>query len=133
MPTLGLIIMRRSLLFGAALLALASGVVSARAGAPNDEAAFAALNQPAPAVSANAGLIERRAAFTYDNADQAHVAERREDGQTSRESLAISIRNVILLGIAGLVFGLGAAGVKALWILDDTESSSHGWPRWFGL
>ena len=124
--------MRKSLLFGAALLTLASGTVSARAGASNDEAAFAALNKPA-AVSANAGLIERRAAFAYDNADQAHVAERRGDGQTSRESVAISISNVILLGIAGLIFGLGAAGVKALWILDDTESSSHGWPRWFGL
>ena len=40
-------------------------------------------------------------------------------------------RNVVLLAIASLVFGLGAIGAKALWILDDTQSSSHGWPRWF--
>jgi hypothetical protein len=123
--------MRRLLLFGAALLALAFGVASVHAGAPDEQAAFAALNQPAPTASANAGLIERRAALVYENGDQAHVAERR--GETSRESLATSIRNVILLGIAGLILGLGAVGAKALWILDDTESASHGWPRWFGL
>jgi hypothetical protein len=128
---LGPAIMRRALLLGTTVLVLALGAASARAAAPNDQAAPVALTQHAPATCTSAELVEGRSAFTYDNGDPALVAGRREVGQTFREDLMILIRNVILLGITSLVFGLGAIGAKALWIWDDTQSSSHGWPRWF--
>jgi hypothetical protein len=38
---------------------------------------------------------------------------------------------LVLLAVAGTIFALAAVGVKAIWIMDDAESASHGWPRWF--
>jgi len=116
--------MRRSLLLPAALLILAMGVASASAA--SDPMAFALDQQPSAAF-AGAASVAGRAAI----GDRPRAAQHREAVQTFREDLTRAMRNVALLGIASLIFGLGAAGAKALWILDDAESTSHGWPRWF--
>jgi len=118
-------------LFATAVFVLALGAAGARAAAANPEPTVVGLSQFAPTACASAKLAEGRAAFTDDNGDQAHAAEGRRAGRTFRENLMMLARNVVLLAIASLVFGLGAIGAKALWILDDTQSSSHGWPRWF--
>jgi hypothetical protein len=122
--------MPRPLVFGAAVLLLASGAAGASLAAPTPPAIEVALGQLAPAACAKAELVEGRSAFADDNGEQAHVAEDRPTGQTFRKDLTISMRNIVLLAITSLVLGLGAIGAKALWILDDTQSSSHGWPRW---
>jgi hypothetical protein len=124
--------MRRALLLSTSIVLLALGVADARAAAPSDQTIPAALHQPARPPSKSAMLIEGRSAVVYDSGDGTHVAESREAGQAVREDALVLMRNVALLGIASLVLGLGAIGATALWILDDTESSSHGWPRWFG-
>ncbi|WP_158812705.1 hypothetical protein [Methylocapsa sp. S129] len=113
--------MRRSLLFGviAVALILALGAANALAATPSDQSVFVARGQQAQAAVAGAGLIEGRSAYNGDQAQAEH-----------REDLAVIIRSVIVLGIAGLVFSLSAVGAKALWVLDEAESSSHGWPRW---
>ena len=117
--------MRKSLLFGviAIALVLALGAANALAAPPSNQSVFAARNQQAQAAFAGVALVEGRSAYAAGSGDQDQVAERRED-------LAVLMRSVILLGIAGLVFGLSAVGAKALWVLDETESASHGWPRW---
>jgi hypothetical protein len=122
--------MRRQLLLGITALFLALSAAGAHATPAVDQANLIALNQQAQGAIPGAALIEGRSA--YDNGDEAPAVERREVGHAFRESPAIIVRNVMLLAVAGLVFGLGAAGAKALWVLDDTEASAHGWPRWFG-
>jgi hypothetical protein len=124
--------MRRALLLSTTIVFLALGVADARAEAPSDQTIPAALHQPARPTSRSAMLIEGRSAVVYDSGDSAHVVETRAAGQSFPEDALTLMRNVVLLGIASLVLGLGAIGATALRILDDTESSSHGWPRWFG-
>jgi hypothetical protein len=124
--------MRRWLLVGTAVFVLALGAAGAGGVTLSPETAVVGLSQFAPAACASAKLAEGRAAFTDDNDDQARLAGDRRVGQTFREDLVILARNVVLLAVTSLVFGLGAIGAKALWMLDDTQSSSHGWPpRWF--
>ena len=116
--------MRKLLLFGTTSLILIFGATSAHA-TPYDPVANFALNQQALMADANPPLIEGRSAFTGDADERAPAVERAFVGRTFRQEIEI-MRNVALLAAAGLVFGLGAIGAKALWISDPTESAPFG-------
>jgi len=123
--------MRRSLPLATTVLVLAFGAVGAHAFTPKDQTALVAPNQRAQTQQAQtadpfARSTEGRSAFTNDSGDQAPFVESHKVGRTSREDLASFMRNVFVLGITSLVFGLGAVGAKALWMSDDTESSPFG-------
>ena len=123
--------MRKSLLVGATALFLSFGVVGAHAMPPTDQAAFASLNQQVQEVFAGAGMIEGRAAFVSDNSDVTGSVEHRGVEPTFRQNIATMTRDFVLLALTGLVLGLGAVGAKALWVLDDSESTPSGLPRRF--
>ena len=124
--------MRKSLLLGITALFLVLSAVGANAVTPADQASLVALNQQAQAAYPGVVPVEGRAAVAYEDSDQARIGERRESSRAFREGPGGLVGEIIMLGIAGLVFGLGAVGAKALWVLDETEATSHGWPRWFG-
>jgi hypothetical protein len=91
-------------LFLFAIAAAFLGLSAANAGAMplNNQAAYVAVDAPAPKAEPSAPLIEGRSAFT----------------QSSETDIEAAIHRVVALGFAALVLALGAVGVKALWILD---------------
>jgi len=117
--------MRALLLLGTIGLGLSfsAGGAYAAPGSYQPLTSFSDISQQGQSGDPLAQLIEGRSAFTNDSIHRVAVPERYGVDHTFRNDLAIFIRNVILLGLTSLIFGLGAVGVKALWMLDNTESS----------
>jgi len=103
--------MRRLLLLGTIGLVLTFGAVSAQA-IPK-QAALVVPGQLAQTGFTSAQSIESRSTLTNDGEDQASIVEFHWVGQTFGENVVIFVRDVTLLGIASLIFGLGAVCVKA--------------------
>jgi hypothetical protein len=113
--------MRKLLLLGTTVLFVSFGAIGAKALSPNEQAADAAVSQRLQTANPAAPLIAERADFAYDSGVQAVVVGRDWDGGTFRKDIKTIGLSAVLLGIAGLVFGLSSVGVKALWVVDQTE------------
>jgi hypothetical protein len=52
------------------------------------------------------------------------------DARTLRRQIGPTLRTAFLLGFAGVVIGLGAVGVKSLWVVEEAEyaalAQDHG-------
>jgi hypothetical protein len=94
-------------LFLLAIAAVFLGLSAANAEAMplNNQAAYVAVDAPAPKVEPSAPLIEGRSAFT----------------QSGEADVEAAIHRVVALGFVALILALGAVGVKALWILDRKD------------
>ena len=116
--------MRKLLLLGTTALVLTFSAANARATAPSDEAALVALSQKMRMAFAGDQSLDGGSSFTNEGGAEGPVLVRREVRRSFPEDLATAGRNIALLVISGLVFGLGAVGTKALWMSDDTERAS---------
>jgi len=113
--------MCKLLLLGTTVLFVSFGAVGAQAFSPSEQAAYAALNQQLQSANPAAQLIAERADFAHDSGVQARVVGHDWDSRTFRKDIKTVALSTMLLGIAGLVFGLSSVGVKALWVVDQTE------------
>ncbi len=113
--------MRKLLVLGTIVLFVSFGSAGAQALSPSEQAAYAALSQQLQSANPAAQLVVGRTDFAYDNGVQAPAAARDGDSRTFGKDVKTIALSAILLGIAGLVFGLSSVGVKALWVVDQTE------------
>ena len=112
--------MRKLLLLGTIVLAVSSISVGARAFSPGEQAAYATLRQQMQSANPSAQSMVARADFAYDSGVQAY-APHDGDSRGPRKDIKTIALSTILLEIAGIVFGLSSVGVKALWVVDQTE------------
>ena len=113
--------MRKLLLLGTTVLFVSLGSIGARALSPGEQVAYAGLNQQLQTANPVAQLLAERADFADDSGVSASVAARDWDGGGFPGNFKTIALSTILLGFAGLVFGLSSVGVKALWIIDQSE------------
>jgi hypothetical protein len=120
--------MRRSLLFGPLVVVLAFGVVRVDAMTVGNHTALVASHHQVHVVSRGVDAVGARSPDVEGISGAIRPAQGAAASAASPGNLTLA---VFVLAIAGAIFGLAAAGVKAVWVMDDATSASHGWPRWF--
>ncbi|MGO8799849.1 MAG: hypothetical protein ACLQE9_22260 [Roseiarcus sp.] len=113
--------MRKLLLFGATMLLLSLGSVGARALSAGEQVAYAGLNLQLQEAAPAAQLLAERADYGDEGGVRASVAAPGWQGGGLPGNIKTMALSTILLGFAGLVFGLSSVGVKALWVIDQSE------------
>jgi hypothetical protein len=117
--------MSRFLLLAATVLLVCLGAVSAEAISSTDQAAYAELNRQLQSANPVARMSDEDPALNDQTGVQTASANSDRTNRTFSEDLANVLGSTLLLGITALVIGLSAVGVKALWILDQTEYSPY--------
>jgi hypothetical protein len=115
--------MRRMFLLGAAVLIICLGAsvsaASAQTTAPGDPAAYTALSQQSQSVAPTVSWSKERSGPAARG--DAEGAGKASDRQIFSRGVGSALRTVVLLSFASIVIGLGAVGLKALWVFDEAE------------
>ena len=103
--------MRRTLLLATAVLILSLGV-SAAQGMPHSQVGLPAVAE-----------LHEATAMLRTSADGQPATGNAADwsARTLRREIGAPLRTAFLLGFAGVVIGLGAVGVKSLWVAEEAE------------
>jgi hypothetical protein len=116
--------MRNLILLGTIIAALTFGSVSAKAS--GSAAEIAVSSSSGPAVVAAAEMIE--SGWTSASGLQASAAELQWLGRSLGEDIVIAMRDVTLVVLGALVFGLGAVCARVRRVEAPPRSVSYGRP-----
>jgi hypothetical protein len=114
--------MRWVMMLGTMVLIICFGAVAARAVSPSEQVVYGALNHE---FAAAAPLASGESAAPAPAAGvRAEVRASNWDPATFRRQIGPTLRTAFLLGFAGIVMGLGAVGLKSLWVVEEAEYSA---------